>query len=109
MIPMSMKFNAGEVGRSDLYSFFPEHIVVKHEENSRVVPHTPEEIEALANSIEEYGQQQAAVVRRIEDNKVQLVAGYGRYQAVTLLNQRHPDKPLKLQCRVVTLNAEEAF
>lgn len=106
---MAMKLNAGEVGRSDLYSFLPEHIVVDQKENARVVPHSDEEVEALANSIKEYGQQQPAVVRRIDGNKVQLVAGYGRWRAVTKLNQENPEKPLKLMCRVADLNAEEAF
>lgn len=106
---MVMKLNAGEVGRSDMFSFFPEHVLIVHAENSRIVPHTPEEITALAASISQYGQQQPAVVRRINDNKVQLVSGYGRHQAISLLNSQNPDKPIKLQCRVLDLNAEEAF
>lgn len=106
---MAMKLNAGEVGRSDLYAFFPDHIVINHADNSRAVPHTTAEIEALAASILEYGQQQAAVVRRIDGNRVQLVAGYGRWQAVTLINSLQPDKPVKLKCAVTDLKAEEAF
>lgn len=105
---MAMRLDAGEVGRSDLYAFFPEHIVVVHDENSRKVPHTSEEIEALAERIRQHGQQQPAVVRRIQGNKVQLVAGYGRCQAVAWLNERY-SPVIKLQCKVVDLNAEDAF
>jgi len=50
------------------------------------------------------------VVRRIEDHKVQLVAGYGRYTAVKYINTvLQPAAPVKLQCKVMDLNPEEAF
>ena len=83
---MAMQLNAGEIGRGDLFSILPENIVVNEAENGRAVPHSQEEIEALANSILTYGQQQPVVVRRIEDKKVALVSGYGRYKAVRHIN-----------------------
>ena len=48
---MAMKLNAGETGRQDLFSIFPENIVVIPGENGRKEPHSQEEIESLANSI----------------------------------------------------------
>jgi ParB/RepB/Spo0J family partition protein len=107
---MAMKLNAGETGRQDLFSIFPENIVVIPGENGRKEPHSQEEIESLARSILEYTQLEPVVVRRIEDHKVQLVAGYGRYAAVKYINTAlQPGNPVKLQCKVVDLNPEEAF
>ncbi len=107
---MAMQLNAGEIGRADLFSILPENIVVNEADNGRAVPHSPEEIEALATSILTYGQQQPVVVRRIEDKKVALVSGYGRYRAVGHINSiLRPDLPVKLQCKVVDCNPEEAF
>ncbi|HEY7331254.1 MAG TPA: ParB/RepB/Spo0J family partition protein [Gemmataceae bacterium] len=107
---MAMQLNAGEIGRADLFSILPENIVVNEAENGRAVPHSQEEIEALANSILTYGQQQPVVVRRIEDKKVALVSGYGRYKAVSHINRvLRLENPVKLQCKVVDCNPEEAF
>ena len=107
---MAMKLNAGETVRQDLFSIFPENIVVIPGENGRKEPHSQEEIESLARSILEYTQLEPVVVRRIEDHKVQLVAGYGRYTAVKYINTvLQPNNPVKLQCKVVDLNPEEAF
>ena len=107
---MAMQLNAGEIGRADLFSILPENIVVNEADNGRAVPHSQEEIEALANSILTYTQQQPVVVRRIEDKKVALVSGYGRYKAVRHINRvLRPDNPVKLQCKVVDCNPEEAF
>jgi ParB family chromosome partitioning protein len=107
---MAMQLNAGEIGRGDLFSILPVNIVVSEADNGRAVPHSQEEIEALANSILTYGQQQPVVVRRIEDKKVALVSGYGRHKAVGHINSAlRPDSPVKLQCKVVDCNPEEAF
>lgn len=107
---MAMRLNAGDTGRQDLFSIFPENIVVNPSENGRREPHSQEEVEALARSILEYTQLEPVVVRRIEDNKVQLVAGYGRWAAVRLINTvLLPGSPIKLQCKVMDMNAEEAF
>lgn len=107
---MSMKLNAGEVGRSDLFHIFPHEIVVDEAENGRANPHSQEEIEALARSILKHLQQQPVVARRIEGNKVKLVSGYGRHKAVAYINKvLRPDNPLKLAVRISEMNNEEAF
>jgi ParB-like chromosome segregation protein Spo0J len=37
------------------------------------------------------------------------VLGYRRYHAARLYNARNPDRPMKLKCKVVIVNDEEAF
>jgi ParB/RepB/Spo0J family partition protein len=107
---MAMRLDAGEVGRGDLFSIFPENLIVVEEENSRVVPHTDDEIEALAHSILEHTQQQAVVATRIAGNKVQLVSGYGHTTAIKYINTvLRPENPLKVLVRIQEMNKEEAF
>lgn len=107
----SIRINVGEasIGRSDLISVPPEAVLADDQDNSRVDPHTAEEIEALAESLHEFGQQQPVVVRRVEENRIRLVMGFGRRKAMLLHNEKYPDNPLVLQCRVVHCNAEEAY
>ena len=107
---MAMTLNAGEVGRQDMFSIFPENIVVVDAENSRVVPHSPEETEALARSILEYGQQQPAVVRKNRRQPCPACQRLWAWSAVTFIDSTlRPANPIKLQCKVLDLNAEEAF
>jgi len=107
---MAISLNAGDYGRADLFNIAPEDITVNQSENGRLEPHSPEEIESLARSILENGQLQPVIVRRIDDRRVQLVAGYGRHRAVKYINEAlQPSSPVKLQCKVMDGNAEEAF
>lgn len=106
---MAIKLDAGEVTRTDISHIWPEHIIALDEDNSRKTPHTQEEIIALASRILEFGQKQAGVVRRVEGNKVKLVAGFGRYKAVQWINEHHPEKKVKYKCVVSDMNPEEAF
>ncbi len=106
---MSMKLNAGDVGRSDEFLIAPKEILVDDTLNGRWQPHAEDAIEQMANSFESEGQLQAIQVRRVHDNKVQLVLGYRRFNAARLYNERHPDQPMKLKCKVVIVNDEEAF
>ncbi len=106
---MSMKLNAGEVGRKDLFYISPEHIVVRDSQNGRWQPHDDVEINKLVKSFEEFGQLQAVQVRRIQDNKVELVMGYRRVNAALKYNTLHPDKPMKIKAEATSLNDEEAF
>ena len=106
---MAMKLNAGEIVRQDVYLIDPENIVVVEAQNTRWQPHDDAEIASLARSFEQDGQLQPVVVRRIADNRVQLVAGYRRYHAAQQYNQLHPDSPMKLKCVVSMMNDEEAL
>jgi ParB/RepB/Spo0J family partition protein len=111
-----MKIVAGDVARQDMISVFPENVIVVPEENGRLIPATEEEVKlkaqkvaTLAESIKKDGQKQPVLVRRVEGNKIQLVAGYTRHAAITLLNTQQPDDPLRIQCKVVDMSPEEAF
>lgn len=86
---MAMKFDP-EVGvkrGGDTWKVYPENIIVSHELNSREVKHTPESTFALACRMASEGQLQNALGRKVEGNKVQLVFGYGRTEAIRLLNK----------------------
>jgi len=106
---MSMKLNAGDVVRQDEFLIDPQEILVDESLNGRWQPHDDEAVENMVKSFQDEGQLQAVQVRRIHDNKVQLVLGYRRFNAARLYNERHPDQPMKLKCKVVIVNDEEAF
>lgn len=108
---MAKALNAGEVGRIDVQTIYPEHLLFADETNGgRSVPYTQEQIESLAASILEQGQIQPCIGRRVGDNRVQVVAGFGRCKAVQHINTvLRPDKPMKVLIRVMDMNAEEAF
>jgi ParB/RepB/Spo0J family partition protein len=106
---MSMKLNAGDVVRQDEFLIDPQEILVDEGLNGRWQPHDEQAVEQMVKSFEDDGQLQAVQVRRVHDNRVQLVLGYRRYNAARLYNARHPDRPMKLKCKVVIVNDEEAF
>ena len=107
---MAVKLNAGDVGRIDVQTIYPEHLIYDQKHNSRSVPHTEEEIKELAASILEHSQLQPAIGRRVDGNKVQIVAGFGRCAAIAYINKHlNPKKPMKVLVRVTDMNAEEAF
>src|SRR5580700_626418 len=103
---MSMKLNAGDVGRSDEFLIDPKEILVDEALNGRWQKHDDEAVENMAKSFTEEGQLQAVQVRRVHENKAQLVLGYRRFTAAKLYNELHPDSPMKLRCRVVVVNEE---
>ncbi len=106
---MATKLNAGEVGRSDLFYIDPAEIQVEAGLNGRWQPHTAADVTARRKSFEAEGQLSPVVVRKVADNKVQLVLGYCRYAAAVQFNELHKDKPMKLQCVVRQVDDEEAF
>src|SRR5258708_6711632 len=107
---MAMRLDAGQVGRGDMFAIDPEHVIADAAHNSRSVPHTAAEVESLARSIAEHGQAQPVLCRKVDGHKVQLVAGFGRHSAVLWANANLGlPAPLKLLCRVIECNDEEAF
>jgi ParB family chromosome partitioning protein len=106
---MAARINAGDVGRGDLFFIDPQEILVDEKLNGRWTAHDSQTVEDMARSFEAEGQLQPVQVRKVADNKVQLVLGYRRHRAALLYNQRHPDSPMRLKCVVVTVNDEEAF
>lgn len=108
---MATKINAGEVNRGDLFFVPPSEIVVDEGVNGRWMPHDEASVAELVQSYEYngQGQLQPVMVRKVEDNKVALVAGYRRLKAALKYNELHPDKPMKLKCVLTTVNGEEAL
>lgn len=107
---MGTKLNAGDYTRSDLLLIDPDEIEVNDKLNGRWEPHSEDDIDKLANSIAENGQIQPVTVRKVADNRVQLVVGYRRYAAVCKLNKgKKKDDRLKLKCILATANDEESF
>jgi ParB/RepB/Spo0J family partition protein len=104
---MAAKLNAGEVGRGDLFFIDPLEITVGN--NSRWQQFNESHVLKLLASFEKEGQLQPVQVRKIHDNKVQLVLGFHRHEASRRFNELHPDKKMKLQCRLIDCNEEEAF
>lgn len=106
---MAMALNAGQITRQDEFLIDPKEIAVDDELNGRWDKHSEADIESMIHSFATEGQLQAVQVRRVQDNRVQLVLGYRRHAAALLHNQRNPESPMKLRCRVVQVNDEEAF
>ncbi len=108
---MASKIDAGDdVKRKDMFAINPVSITVDPELRGRSRPRSREEIKHMAENIAEVGQLQPCRVRRLQDKKVQLVAGYNRYQAVLFHNTEiDPGNPILLQCTVTTCNEKEAF
>ena len=107
---MATRINAGTVSRGEVFKILPDNLIFDEKHNSRVVPHTDEEIEALARSIFENGQVQPILARKVEDDRVQVVAGFGRCRAVAYINKHFkPEQPFRVLVRVADINEEEAF
>lgn len=107
---MAREADVSKIKSHHLFRMLPDEIVYDDKENSRHTPHSEEEIKATAESILEVGQIQPIVLRKIDGGRLKLVAGYGRVKAVKYINTvLQPDHPVKLLCRVVDANAEEAF
>lgn len=107
---MAIKIDAGEVKRGDSFRVWPAEIKVDPTNRGRIKPRTKEEVRELADSILEFGQRTPVEFRRLADQKLQLVYGYTRYEAICMINTEiQPDKPLQLRGEIVTCNEEEAF
>ena len=93
--------------RSDLQHYFPEDLDLSF--NSRVVQHTQEEIESLAQSIHKDKQVVPVLARRV-GGKIQVVAGRGRVTAIQWINKNlRADNPIMVAVKIATMNDEEAY
>jgi ParB-like chromosome segregation protein Spo0J len=114
---MALTLNAGKPTRRDLWWIDPTKIIVTEEHRGRSRPPTEEQIVELAMSIFDYGQQQPCTCRRVQRDRVKLVAGFTRAAAGRLIKsgftgtdglKRHNEE-FKLQCAIVDCNDAEAF
>jgi ParB/RepB/Spo0J family partition protein len=85
----------------------PTEVVVNEEANGR---RYPTNIEGMAKSLLENGQEQAVVVRREEeDGQLHLVFGFRRARAAQHIVEHGLDPQFQLRYEVVEMTAEEAF
>src|SRR5262245_8955129 len=106
----AVKLDAGDVKKTDLLHIDPDEIVVDESLNGRWQPHSEEDIDSLAQSIANETQLEPVQVRKLADNRVQLVLGYRRLLAVKKLNEdRKKEDRIPLKCILITANNEEAF
>lgn len=96
-----------DVKRGEIFLLHPADIAVDHGRNARSSDHTDEAVASLVESIRTHGQLQPVVIRRRHDGSAELVAGYGRHAAATVLVAEDPQ--FRLACRLVTYNEEDAF
>ena len=110
---MSIAINAGKFTRGDVFFVDPNELTVAFDDNVRRFPVSDDRIRELAHDIagSPHGQIQPVTVRRIQDNRLKLVAGYNRYRAIQWANDNilEGKPPLKIKCVVQTLNDSEAW
>lgn len=115
---MAIKIEAGaNVRRSDVFHVDPAEVVIRDELRGRRMAPGEDAIVAMASSLMEQGQLQPCLARRIQGNRIQLVAGFTRAAAARLLRDgfvdevgsERRDEEFMLQVRVADMNDEDAF
>lgn len=114
---MTMKLAEGiDVKRSDRYHLNPDDIIICPELRGRHTPPTPEQVARLAISMLKNSQVEPVLCRRTHDNRVKLVAGFTRHEAVKMLRQgfefegkSYCDPEFRLSVVLSDCNDEEAF
>ncbi len=90
---------------------FPEQLVISPELNGR---HDPPDIEPLLQSIRQLGQLQLCLVRR-EGGKMVLAAGFRRWCAIRIMNERGywkedgKSEPYRVRCSFNEMSEKQAF
>jgi ParB/RepB/Spo0J family partition protein len=102
---MAVQF-LSEHKRTSEYRFFPEDITIRPDLNGR---YDKPDIEPLINSILTQGQHTPVAVRN-DGGQAVLVAGFSRWRAISLINERKL-APVKMQvrCTYVQVSEAEAF
>lgn len=108
---MARSLDLTDVKRGDLLRVFPEDLIVNQEKRGRYFKPTAEAVEELAADIAARGQEQPVAVSITHDRKLELYAGFTRWEAIMLLNSRaaDPEGKRRIECVVKDRNAEEAF
>lgn len=90
---MATKVNAGEgVKRGDSFSVDPNEVIVVNDFRGRHIPPTEAEIIELASKMVDQGQIHPVKVRKVEDNRLQLVLGFTRTAAARLIREGFTDQ-----------------
>lgn len=100
-----------DIKRGDLLRVWPEDLVVDPAKRGRFVPPTPAQVEEKASSIAQLGQLQPCPVTITHDKRLELAAGFTRWEAITLLNGRatDPSQKIRIEVKVIDANEEESF
>ncbi len=104
---MATKFEV-ESTKGDIFSFWPEDIVVRPKLNGR---YEQPDLQGLIDSILSVGQLQPVKVRR-EEGKPVLVLGHGRWQAISTINKKElagNGVRLKIKAVYTELNEADSF
>ena len=123
---MAKEAATGAVKSGVLLKLLPEQLVVKPSENGRYLE--PDRRSLIVEVLQAGRVLVPLEARKIEQNQIQLVSGYGRHAVVTFINAHLtdgvleatlaeagiagvavPTQPIKLPVIVDTLSAEEAF
>lgn len=105
---MAAKINAGDVKRAGMFYCDPGEIRLDATRNGRWKPHDEASVVALAESMIADGQLQPIVVRKISDNRLEVVAGFRRLLAARWI-VAHRDPEFKVKVILATCNEVEAF
>ena len=100
--------NTNEIKKTDMFMIPLSAISANHEENGRFAPRG--DVDGLAQSIREFGQKQPVGVKRLKGDTFKLVFGFGRYEALKLINSELPeDRQMPIKAVVVRENDKEQF
>ena len=106
---MARSLNIDDVKRGDLLRVWPEDLVVNPAKRGRCFPPTQEDVESLAAKIAAMGQLQAVPVTVTFDKRLELAAGFTRWESITWLNSQPGAEKRRIECKVIDANEEEAF
>ena len=96
------------IKKTDMFLIPLAAITADHSENGRFAPRG--NMEELAESIRVYGQKQPVGVKRIKGDTFRLVYGFGRYEAMKLMNEGLPeDEQQPIKAVIVRENDKEMF
>jgi ParB-like chromosome segregation protein Spo0J len=98
-----------DVKRKESLALWPEELVVDHAKRGRFFPPTEEEVRKKMLSIREIGQITPVAVSPTHDKKLELLAGFTRWEAISLWNKENPDEKMRIDCVLKDVNAKEQF
>ena len=106
---MARSIDLPDVKRGDLLRVPPQDLIVHPEKRGRHFKPTQERVEEIGTSIGTYGQEQPVPVTVTHDKKLELYAGFTRWEGIVWWNGQHPDSPIRIECVVKDRNEKEAF
>lgn len=99
-----------DVKRGDLLRIWPADLVVDPDKRGRAIPPTREQVEEKLASMLLLGQLQPCPATITHDKRLELSAGFTRWEALMLHNGRcAPEDKRRIEVKVIDANAEESF